>query len=183
MIPIDLLCVKKILAHKHILVDTNVISCIFRRSPEKYGGLFDLFSEVKCVLCINPFIYNEFIRIAQCGSERQQIKLFLDKLFFNLPVNPEIYQNCEELFPLYNYCGQIKNKSQVSLVDAMNVAFLKKHSTDLFLITHDLSDYPIQLLDRINVGAIDFDIEVITWGIYKFNNDKFNDLKNKFNSK
>lgn len=170
------------LKNKHVLIDTCFLSNTFLY-PEKFLFFWDFLTEINCIPCINEFIYLEFIRIARTKTENQEISRFLQDKFFNLPTDPKIYEYAKIIYPLYNFCGDIKNKKQVSVADAINVCYLKKHGNNLLLFTLDNNDYPLEILDRIDVGAIDLEKQVITWGIYQFNHFKFDKLLTFYNSK
>ncbi|MBU1131943.1 hypothetical protein KKC32_01665 [Patescibacteria group bacterium] len=87
------------------------------------------------------------------------------------------------LYPLLNHLPL--NKNQISVVDIISVAYLKKFNNNLLFLTLDNNDYP--LLDRVAVGAIDLkgdslkDKGILTWGMYQFNEAKINGLQNNFN--
>ena len=127
----------------------------------------------------------EFLRIAKNKIERDGILNFLKSEFFILPADPDLYMICKELYPLYNYCRFINNPKQVSVVDALNACYLKRYKNNLFFITFDNNDYPLEFLDRINVGAIDLvkEKEIVTWGIYRFNELNYMKLLNRYNNK
>lgn len=180
MILIDSKNMKEQLDNKHILVDTCVTSLIFAKL-NNLTPLLNKFAEKKCTLCISQFIYLELIRICKKTTEKDKLEKFLKDRFWELPFDLEINNSAKVLFPLYNFCKLIKNNKQVSVVDVLNIAFLKKYSENLLLITLDHNDYPLEILSRIYVGAIDLGNEIKTWGIYKFNKDGFEKLNKYFN--
>jgi hypothetical protein len=171
------------LENKHILVDTCFISSLFYEEIDFFKNLLDLFEQNHCTLCINTLICLEFLRIAKGKSEKEELSDFLHDKFFELGPDISIYDCAKELFPLYNFCKSIGNKKQASVVDIVNVCFLKKYSENLLLLTLDNYDYPLEITDRINVGVIDLKKELLTWGIYKFNNTNFTSLLNHYNEK
>lgn len=179
MIQTDSKNMKEQLDNKYILVDTCVIDLIFNE-PDNFKILLDRFEKLECVLCINQFIYLEFIRICKNKTEKERVENFLKKKFAELPIDPEIDKNVKTIYPLYNYCNTIKNNKQVSVVDAINVAFLKKYGKTLYFITLDHADYPLEIMQRVYVGAIDFKNRIITWGIYKFDKQGFDKLVKYF---
>lgn len=170
-----------LLKNKHILVDTCVLSELFK-NPTQFTDLLTIFEDVQCVLCVNGQIYLEFIRIARNKDEKEKVEYFLKTKFFELPDSEgKVLGIAKDLYPLYSFCGSIANKGQVSTVDAINAAFLKKFNKNLYLITLDNNDYPLEFLDRIHVGAIDIGKKILTWGIYGFNKDKHEILWVKYN--
>lgn len=169
---------EEFLSHKHLLFDTCVISDIFE-SDEPFVEFLEELGRMHCVVCINDIIYIEFLRRAQDNKQKKGIKAFLDQdLIFNLPMEPDIIKYMKDIYPLYSHCSSIKKK-QVSLADAVNVMYLKKIK-DLHLITYDIKDYPMELLDRKKVGAFDIGKDVLAWAIYKFSESKLLKLTEQF---
>lgn len=165
--------------NKHVLVDTCVLSYIFK-SPDIFAELLNEFAKVKCNICINVLLRLEFVRSAIGKAEKDKFDKFLNEEFLTIPVDSVIYKMADELYPLYNYCGSIRNQRQVSVVDTISASFLKKYDDGLFLLTLDNSDYPLEILDRVKVGAIDAGKQILTWGIYRFNPVKFQEKMRRF---
>lgn len=162
------------LANKHVLFDTCVISNIFR-NPLKFTTFLGFLDSLNCKPAINDLIYLEFIRIANKKEERTEIENFLGSEFRLIPCTQDVFENTKILYPLYNHCKQIRNRSQVSVVDAMNVAYLQKYSSSLYFITFDHGDYPLELVERVKTGTIDLDTDILTWAFYRFNQAGFNE--------
>lgn len=156
------------LAGKHLLVDTCVVSNIFS-NPNEFKSFLGILDVVDCKPTINDFIFLEFIRIAKRATEKAALESFLKSDFRYLPCTPDIFDNAQKLYPLYNHCRQVRNKNQISVVDALNVAYMKKYAQSLYLLTLDHGDYPLELVVRIQSGTIEIDTDILTWAIYKFN--------------
>lgn len=158
------------LNQKHILFDSCVVGELFKSSGA-LKELIELLENNECVLCINDFIKLEFMRIAKNEVEYDKLERFLAKYFFKLPTTPDIYEIAFRLASIYNLCHTEKN--QISITDCFNGVFLSKYFKNLLLITFDLYDYPIEIFNRIHVGASDIGKKVITWGIYDFDVKKY----------
>ena len=169
------------LQNAHILVDTCVISSTFY-NPQFFEDFYNFLESVNCTTCINALISLEFLRIAKDKSIKEKIEMLFKEKFFNLPIDAAILSEAKEIYPLFNFCQLVRNKNQISVVDALNVSLLKKYLKNLYFITFDHFDYPLEILDRIFVGVIDTGKEIITWGIYCFNQEKYNKLLLKFNN-
>jgi len=171
------------LNRKYLLVDTCFVSALYRSRETKEDRFEPFLQQIKaehCTLTINDFIYLEFIRIAKSQKEKEKIENFLKKHFDIIPITNEIIES-KSVYPLYNFCN--KGKDQISVTDVLNVAFLKKYGKNLFLITFDNNDYPLKILDRPITGTIDVETQILTYGIYYFNQTKFNHILKIFNRK
>ena len=168
------------LQNKHILVDTNILSNIFY-NPDLFQDFLTALTDLSCALAVNDYIKIELLRIAGRKTLKDNINSFLSSSFINLPTSPDIHAITNDLYPLYNYCSSIKNAKQVSVVDAINVAFMKKYNSNLYFITLDNNDFPLEILDRIATGTIDMQKQILTWGIYRFNDVHYQALLNRFN--
>jgi hypothetical protein len=165
---------------KYLLVDTCVISGIFYNIDE-FEPFLNSLTQLNCHPCINEFVYLEFIRIASNKSKREEIEKLLGNLIY-FPANEKtLYNIAKEIYPLYNFCSSIKNPKQVSIVDVLNVAYLKKYKDSLFYITFDNNDFPLELLERVETGTVDVKSQIFTWGLYKFNEVGYKKLLEIYN--
>jgi len=153
------------------------------RQPDVFSCLLREFGEIKCDTCINDLIYLEFVRSAVGKRDKDNVERFVSQYVFTLPTDQEIYEIAHTLYPLYNSCGSIRNNRQVSVVDVINASFLKKYGENLFLLTLDNSDYPLEVMDRLIVGAIDAGKQIMTWGIYRFNQERYEEMVGRFESR
>lgn len=164
--------------NSHVLVDTCFIDKVFRHVPveKSLKRIFDF----KCALCINDLIYLEFIRQAKNKEEKRELEKFLMARFRNISLTQDIFKIAKDTYPLFGRCKTVGNNKQISIVDAVNFAYLKKYCSNLSLITFDLKDYPIEMLARLKTGTIDLENQVLTWGIYNFSKDKFSLVEKHF---
>jgi len=166
---------------KHILIDTCFLSAVFRYPREYFEDFFEmLLNEQKCTLCINEFINLEFIRIAKNKQELEKIKDFLAD-FALLPLTKDIWTISNDIYPLYNLCKIVRNSNQISIPDVLNISFIQKYQTNLYLLTLDHGDYPSEVAKRIVTGTIDVETNIITWAIYSFNQAGFDQIKRIYN--
>lgn len=175
---LSVLTMKSLLENKYILLDTCVLIFVLKNAS-LFKNIFDRFSDNGCRFCMNDFVRLELIRGARNRIEKDRIEN-LDSFLLCLQVVQEIYKVAEELSSLYNYCSSVTGMKQISMVDIINASFLKKYSDDLFLFTLDNNDYPLEIFDRIEVGAIDSGKQILTWGIYRFNCVKFGEKARRF---
>jgi len=157
---------------KHILFDSCVVGEIFKGPAGLFNDIIQAFIDNDCKFCINDFIRFEFLRIAYKEEEYKKLDAFLSKQFTILPITADIYQMTSNIACIYNLCSK-ENKHKISLVDCLNAAFVYKYSKDLLLITLDNNDYPIDVFNRTDVGAIDSGKKILTWGLYAFNQKKY----------
>lgn len=170
------------LQNKHILVDTNILSGMFY-NPDAFQGFLQQLLDLSCQLTITEYIKLEFLRIARNKTQKLQVAGFLKSNFYCLPNTQDIFDNAIAIYPLYTLCSSIQNQKQVSIVDALNVAFLNKYNNNLYFVTLDNNDYPLEIMDRISIGAIDIGKQILTWGIYKFNDSGLKKLEAIYNAK
>ena len=161
-----------------LLFDTCIISAIYNKQHSSLLSFIE-YIEKTYFHFINKYIYLEFIRIARNKNEKNNIETFFENEFSILENPPDLFSNCKEIYPLYSRFNL--GKSQISIVDLINLTYLSLYE-DLYLITFDHKDYPIQLLDRIEIGHLDLTTEIQTWAIYKFNKKKFLQEYTRFQS-
>lgn len=154
---------------KWLLFDTCIIKSVYNKQHPQLIGFLDLLNKTYDSY-INKYCYLEFIRIAREPHEKVKIETFLERDFEILRNPKDLFANCKEIYPLYSRFNL--GKTQISIVDIINLTFLSRYE-DLYLITFDHKDYPIQLLDRVEIGHIDLGTDIQTWAIYKFNKHKF----------
>lgn len=152
-----------------LLFDTCIIGSVYDKQNPQLIGFLDILKKAY-EPCINKYSYLEFIRIARNPNEKLKIESFLEKDFKIMENPQDLFANCKEIYPLYSRFNL--GKTQISIVDLINLTYLSRYE-DLYFITFDHKDYPIQLLDRIKIGHIDLGADIQTWAIYKFNKDKF----------
>jgi len=154
---------------KRLLFDTCIVSSIYNRRNPAIARFLDYLGK-NYSWSINKYIYLEFIRIAKNKQDKSGIEQFFENEFSILENPQDLFLNCKETYPLYSRFNL--GKTQISIVDLINLTYLSLYE-DLYFITFDHKDYPIQLLDRVEIGHIDLGSDLQTWAIYKFNKDKF----------
>ncbi len=162
--------------NSHIILDTCVLIKASEYSSTPYfDRLFEGLADKHCIPVITDFIRFEFMRGCKKKEHSEVKKNYLDSfVFMDLPFVYEIIKDATLIANLY--ANKNINNNQISLIDLCNSAFLKKHSENLFLITLDNNDYPVCLHDRVDIQTIDTQKEILTFGVYKFNMNKFNTL-------
>jgi len=172
---IDSISMKDLLLNKYVLIDTCFLSAL-QKYPSRFEDLLANLNEHSEGLCVNPLIRLEYLRIAKNAEEKSRIENSLDK-FPTLPLEGNVLEEVERIYPLYNLCQSIRNNKQVSLVDAYAVAYLNTYTPRLLFLTFDNGDFPLEILDRISTGAIDVKTQIFTWGLYQINHEKLAKLK------
>jgi hypothetical protein len=159
-----------------IILDTCfLIKASEYSSTPFFDKIFQQLIEKNCIPVITDFIRFEFLKGCKTKKQIEAKNNYLSSfVFMDLPFSQEIIKSATSISNIYS--NKNINSNQISIIDLCNSAFLKKHSKDLFLISLDNSDYPICLHDRVDVITIDTDKEILTFGIYKFNEDKFNSI-------
>jgi hypothetical protein len=91
----------------------------------------------------------------------------------------QILRNAEELAILYSHKdSNLSNK--ISFIDCLIAGQLMKYPNRLFLATLNHSDFPLFIFDRIHIETIDAGEEILTVGIYAFNQRKYEVSKHNF---
>lgn len=152
-----------------LLFDTCIVSSSYNKQHPVLVSFADYLKK-HYLPCVNKYIYLEFIRIAKNITQKTKIEEVLSNDFVTLENPKDLFANCKEIYPLYSRFNL--GKTQISIVDLINLTFLSRYE-DLYFITFDHKDYPIQLLDRVEIGHIDLGTDIQTWAIYKFNKEKF----------
>lgn len=161
---------KRLLSRKHILLDTNVIIDAYQ-SPIAFQELFQHFEQAPCALTISWQVRFELFRKAYDQNYRDRLQEFIDSLgIFILPSGME-----KDFYPDALAIANVYAKKSIkapSFVDCMIAAHIKRHASDLFLLTRNHSDFPLFLFDRKATWAIDNDKDVIALGLYEFSIQK-----------
>ncbi|MFA6458546.1 MAG: type II toxin-antitoxin system VapC family toxin [Patescibacteria group bacterium] len=165
---------------KDILVDTNIV--IRGASSQKFFEKFLNYCNLKgLTIAICDAVKFEFLRGANRKSTKEEIEKALN-IFrtedFSMPISKDIYLDAITLSQLYTHKG-IPLK-QISFLDCVIGATLKKYENKLLLATMDLNDFPLSIFDRVDIFTFD-DGEVSVVGIYKFNCEKFEKVLANFN--
>lgn len=168
---------------QYILLDTCILAEIYKYSKTKYFRLFEdlgiFLRNANCKAVINEFVRFEFFRGCKTLEHIRQKRYFLQVWSaVTLPVNNQILIDAITIANIYAH----KNihATQVSLVDCHISSYLKNYQNNLVLLTLNHKDFPLLLHDRIGIYLIDTDIEILTFGFYKFNLEKYNKALSDF---
>lgn len=160
------------LKNKWLFVDTNFL-IKFLEFPDFFKPLLNQLENLNAMLMIDYGVEFEFLRSSQCRTNLEKKKALLNSLIsFRLQPNKQFFLDATELSNFY--ANKNRNLiSQISFQDCLNGSYLKKYKNNLFLATLDNNDYPLFIFDRLYVQAIDVLKDVLTFGIYRFNEEKY----------
>jgi predicted nucleic acid-binding protein len=158
-----------------VVLDTNVLIKAFENTT-CFKGFFELLKDCDCDIVDFDLINFEFTRNDFKPEIIDLKEDFLKKInAFKLQQNGGILKEALEIAKVYSHQGI--QKGQISLVDCCLGALLKQYGEKLFLATSNHSDFPLCLFDREYILPIDAGNEVISIAFYRFNNEKWEELK------
>lgn len=181
--------VNNLLKGKYIFLDCNFLGKLFKNEellhffiPKTQGGY----------LVSDPFITMEFLRDEFKPKFRENRKQFIfnDKVFLQLPNHQELFiglqQNALLISRIYKYISSTDNigaACKPSMVDLILAARLMYHYKFSILITGNNKDYSEALFDLKSTLAVKEDNgQLLNYGMYSFNNEKFNSTLKRINS-
>ena len=165
---------KKSLKGKHIILDTNVLICLFENFDEGQEFISFLLLEIEdCTLTYFPLIEFEFTRGAYQKEHQEKRKEFLEKLSIeSLPFHGDEFTD-ETIKIAQIYASK---KKSPELVDCYIAAYLNKYKDKLFLATLNHKHFPQFIFDRIHVWPVINDKgdepKSFPIGIYSFSKEK-----------
>lgn len=167
---------KKILDHKHVLLDTCfIIKAHQYAETEFFDGLFSLLKDNECVPVINEFIRFEFLRGCQTKAQIKAKTDFLNALSgVVMPIAKEVLEGAIDISNIYS--NKRIDSKQISRVDCYLSSYLNKYSKHLVMVTLNHADFPLALHDRFYVYTVDTKKEVLTIGFYSFDSGRFKTL-------
>jgi|GEM_PF-735231 len=175
------------LENKYLLLDTNMLISI-AKNGDSFVDFFNDLEKYNVKSIIDYAVKFEFLRGAKTESDSKHKEEYLDILLgenrAELVSTNEIFENAREISNIYARKDQ-KLTKQISFADCLIAAQMKKYNENgsgdrLFLATIDNNDFPLFVFDRIKIYTVDFGTEIINVGIYRFNKEKYEVLKNGF---
>lgn len=159
------------LENKFILFDTNILIEASKHF-DSFEALLILLRESKCDVCYIPLIEFEFTRDAVTTELHVERERFLEKIKgVKLPMHSELFDDALAIARVYAHM-RIPPK-QISLVDCCIAAYMKKYEKNLFLVTKNHRDFPIEVFNRIFIYPIEVGSDVSTAAIYQFSMEKW----------
>ena len=156
---------KSLLSHRHVLVDSNFL-LEANKSPEDFKEIFDIFISADCIPMLTRFTEFEFLR---CSYQQEVIvrqREFLKAWgFLTHPLAMQPDRLSEEALEIANYY-QARGIKTPSLTDCFLAALLRQKK-DLFLITRNHKDFPLELFHRLYVWNVDRERDVLAFGLYQ----------------
>ncbi len=163
---------KKLIANKHILLDTGVFSRAFDHYSS-FEDFFRLLQDAPCSAVYFPLIEFELLRHVFIPEHRESRRKFLNTInAIGLNIHPGLF---DDALRIANCYAQRKVTSP-SLVDCSIAAYLKRYSSNMFFATFNHKDFPTFLFSRVGVLPIETDKEVFTLGFYCFDEKKAKEI-------
>ena len=171
-------------ANKSALLDTNILRAFLddTKGSARFGPVFDFLRENQC----HPYILGnitsfEFVGFCSNKKTYDTLKNWLENTFDQSPLYPDDYKLATKLSVMYKCKNPSINPKQISFVDCLYAAQLKRVN-GAFIVTTDINDYPAFVFDMPKHFAID-DLSGNTTfvGLKTFNATKFSTLEKNFN--
>lgn len=161
--------IKRILFHKDILLDNNILTRATDH-PDAFFPFLQLIETSACNPMITGLIQFEYLRGAYQLARKKKRQAFLQEL---APGNFS-HNFAEQKMELAIKIGNCYSAKQItpSVVDCSLASHLIAFGGRLLLATLNHKDFPIFLFDRLAVFTIDTEKEVLPIGIYGFNKEK-----------
>jgi predicted nucleic acid-binding protein len=168
---------KKLIENQYVIFDTNIFIKAFE-NIEYFKGFFEFLKESNCDVVNFDLVNFEFTRNEYLPEIITFKKEFIANInLSDLPYQQSLLEDALEIARIYSHQG-IK-KGQISLVDCFLAALLKHYGKKLFLATCNHSDFPMILFDREFIYPIDAENNIFTTAFYRFNSNKWQELKKK----
>lgn len=154
------------LSHSDLFLDTNsFIGAI--SYPEIFDAFFSDLKKVGCAFLTIPSVVFEFTRGSASVGDFNKRTEFISTISAIYPIERYL-DNLEDLVIILQ-----KIQGNMSYTDFLLIACLYKFHKS-FLISANLRDFPVEILDRKFVVTIDNDKDIKNYGIYQFSTEKFN---------
>jgi len=165
-------------------LDTNII-IEFARNPLCFKGFFNDLVISRVIPAVDESIKCEFLRKSNSSKKLKEKEEFLNNLLgtyeirTELKVTNEIFIEATKLSNLFNF---LNDKNNSAMTDCLLAAQLKKFKGNLYLATMNNKDFPLKIFDRVEIYNIEIKDEIRNIGIYKFSEDKFQNVERRFNT-
>lgn len=174
----------KQLENKYILLDTNVIIYSIKYLNE-FKGFFEELEKYNISPGIDWSVKLEFLRTSNTYEKLESKQRFLNLLLgdkknrMELHISNETFEDARNISILYNFLN-IKKKNNISLIDCLIAAQLKKYKNNLFLATTNNSDFPLKIFNRVKLYNVEVQDDIFNIGIYQFSEPKYNKEFSRF---
>jgi len=163
------------------LLDTNIL-IEASKAPKVLRSFFEDIARYDCGKpIIIDGVYFEFIRNARDRTEYDKIKLMLDEYDKILTTEADV----EMAIQISLACAAMQpgSSKQASYVDSLLRAQLQKYQDKIILATTNYHDFPLHCFDRLHTEAYDLGSKIITISFIQFNQKKFENCMQVFESK
>jgi predicted nucleic acid-binding protein len=161
---------KKKIARKWVIFDTNILIEGFEKNPNEFVELHKMLVGSHCAPAYIPMIEFEFLRGAPEAKTRSKRREILRELAHKYPVRSDsgLTESAIEIANVY----ESRKGPRPELVDCHIAAVLRQHPTNLFLATLNHEDYPTYLFNPLYVLPIETRKSLLPVGIYEWGVEK-----------
>lgn len=161
------------LNNKWVLFDADIIIKAYKYSKETEFVSFLHLLKNSGIIAVST--YHVFYEVISSSSSLQESTAQKD--FFNDIIETPLPYDVSIMNTAINISNIYHNKNirscKASMSDCILSSYLKKYGENLTLITSNLSDFPLEIHDRIGIYTIDVGSQVITMGFIRFNQNKY----------
>lgn len=149
------------LRYKHLLLDTNIfIDALLH--PSDFTDFFNKLKNAEITLATIDLVKIEFLRGAADDATYNQKEEVLKKITdIILPTDSSIIQHSYSLIKKYKAAGKT-----LAMADLYLGASLFKYPSTLFLLTRNVTDYPMRIFNINFIINYPIDRGIFTYGIY-----------------
>jgi len=159
VIPQDLFSAIK---NKHLLLDTNV----FIDTSVHFNDFFNFISKLKgqnITLVTIDLVKIEFLKGAPTIQKYKEKNELIEKIIdYTIPITSDINNNVFESIKKYELYGKALSETDLFLG-----ACLMKYKKDLFLLTRDTTDFPLNIFELVSVVNMIYTKGIHSYGVYK----------------
>lgn len=161
------------LSSAHLLVDTCTL--VDMSKSVEFRNLVFSYAEQGCTLATIPPVEVEFLGVASGTKEQDELRDFLKscKLSFLSDIERKLSGTAFSNFLIALRRSKVKSPSYVDTILLFVPCFYQGTLEDVYIMTANHKDVPLEFFDRIGLIVCDNGIEVHTEGVYQLNKDKF----------
>lgn len=147
--------------NKYILLDTSVFIDSFLH-PAEFGKLFNNLKAQGATLVSLDAVKIEFLKGAPNAEKYKQKEDFFNEIIDTcLPITNDTLLNLYELVQKYREEGK-----NISVTDLLLGAILMQYKSNLFLLTKNTTDFPINIFDLKSYMNISYTKGLHVYGVY-----------------
>src|SRR6185503_8735059 len=153
--------------------DTNILKEMTQRTKrsESFRPVFDFLRENEIVPFVLDVTKFEFLGYSTNKREYETLEKFIGS-FWTHPLSKEDIELATRISAMYKCKNPSISPKQISFIDCVHAARMRKYAKKAVLITTDINDYPSFLFDMPKCIPIEEDIGSTSFVAFKTNNEE-----------